>query len=149
MTTVRIFMSFDRDNDRDLHDRLVEDAQRGGSGFEIAARSGGGSMSDRWSAGTRRRISEADEVIVICGEHTEASSRIAEELRMAQEEDKPYLLLWGRRDSMCQKPRGARAGDGMYRWTPDTLGARISTTLRDAQPLRVPDSCKRGGSAAR
>jgi hypothetical protein len=105
----------------------VEEAQRGGCGFEIAARSGGGSMTDRWSAGTRRRIAEADEVIVICGEHTEAC----------------------RRDSMCQKPRGARNGDGMYRWTPDTLGARISTTLRDAQPLRVPDSCKRGGSVAR
>jgi hypothetical protein len=106
-------------------------------------------MTDRWSAGTRRRIAEADEVIVICGEHTEACSRVAAELRIAQEEDKPYLLLWGRRDSMCQKPRGARNGDGMYRWTSDTLGARISTTLRDAQPLRVPDSCKRGGPAAR
>ena len=78
-------------------------------------------MTDRWHAGVRRRVRDADEVIVICGEHTAASERMNTELRIAQEENKPYLLLWGRRERMCSMPVGVKRTACMYSWTRETL----------------------------
>jgi hypothetical protein len=143
LTTIRIFMSFDLENDRDLRDLLVEQSEAGASGFEVAARSGEGRMDDRWDARVRSRISAADEVVVICGEHTHESPAVAAELKIAQEEKKPYLLLWGRREGMCKKPVGARPTDTMYSWTREILRTQLSATIRDAQPLEVPLRFKR------
>src|SRR4030095_6512788 len=94
---VRVFLSFDLEYDADLGDRLSAQSQRGGSGFHGAARSESRGITDRWHDGVRRRVRAADEVIVICGEHTAESDRMHAELRIAQEEQKPCLLLWGRR----------------------------------------------------
>ena len=136
MGRIRIFVSFDRDHDGDLEDRLVEESQKAGSGFEISGHSDSAG-DDR----ARRRIGEADEVIVICGEHTEQSIQVSAEIRAAQEQEKPYFLLWGRREFMCTKPLGARAGDHMYSWT--TVQDQVVTTLRNAKPPDVPEHCKR------
>ena len=100
-------------------------------------------MTDRWHAGVRRRVRDADEVIVICGEHTAQSDRMHMELRIAQEEQRPYLLLWGRRERMCSMPIGVRRTACMYVWTPKTLMHLIGQTLRDARPVEVPENCKR------
>ena len=143
MGNVRIFMSFDLDHDQDLHDRLLEQSLRRASGFEISARSEAKTMTDLWYEKVRRRICEADEVIVICGEHTEASPRVSAELRIAQEEQKPYFLLWGRRESMCTKPVGAKRDEGMYNWTWEILQNQIVTTLRNARPVEIPERYKR------
>ena len=50
-------------------------------------------------------------MVVICGEHTEASAPVSAELLIAQEERTPYFLLGGRRDSMCTKPNGAKPAE--------------------------------------
>ena len=81
----------------------------------------------------RRRIREADQVIVICGKHTEASTRVGAELLIAQEEETPYFLLWGRREIMCTKPIGAKPAEGMYSWTGQILHDQIALTFRKAQ----------------
>jgi hypothetical protein len=143
MPTIRIFVSFDGDHDGDLHELLLAEAKSAGSAFEFAARSQDGMLTEAWSARSRTRIRDADEVLVICGEHTHASPRVAAELRIAQEEGKPYLLLWGRRELMCTKPEGAKSSDAMYSWTRDILETQISATLRSANPRPVPESCKR------
>ena len=91
----------------------------------------------------RNRIRAADEVVLICGEHTSDSPRMAAELRIALEESKPYLLLWGRREMMCTKPIGAKSTDAMYSWTRDVLESQMSATLRNSKPPEVPESCKR------
>ena len=143
MSNVRIFMSFDPENDKDLHDLLLEQSLRQSSGFEISARSEGATMTDRWDEKVRRQISQADEVIVICGEHTASSVRVSTELRIAQEEQKPYFLLWGRRERMCTRPVGSKRDDSMYSWTWEILQDQIITTLRDAQPREVPERYKR------
>jgi hypothetical protein len=143
MSRLRIFMSFDVDHDRDLHDRLVEQSQQPCSCFQITAGSEAGPMSQRWGVKVRRRISEADEVVVICGAHTGSSERVSAEVRMAQEARKPYLLLWGRRETMCTRPAGARPDDCMYRWTPESLADQIQLTARNAQPREIPAHCKR------
>ena len=142
---VRVFLSFDVEYDGDLGDRLFEQAQRGGSGFHVAARSEAGAMTGRWHDGVRRRVRAADEVIVICGEHTAESDRMHVELRIAQEEQKPCLLLWGRRERMCSMPVGVARTACMYTWTWETLVHRVAQTLRDARPLEVPENCKRPG----
>ena len=100
-------------------------------------------MTGRWHDGVRRRVRAADEVIVICGEHTAESDRMHAELRIAQEEQKPYLLLWGRRERMCSMPIGVARTAAMYTWTRETLVHLIAQTLRDAQPLEIPENCKR------
>jgi hypothetical protein len=143
MADVRIYVSFDRENDQDLHDLLLEQSLRSSSGFEVATRSDSAMMTSRWDQTVRRRISAVDEVVVICGEHTDLSPRMSAELRIAQEEQKPYFLLWGRRDGMCTKPAGAKPADGMYSWTWEILRNQIVTTMRNAQPLEVPEDCKR------
>lgn len=129
----RLFVSFDQEHDLDLHDRLVEEAKDAESGFEIAARSGELTMEDPWEEAQRKRIREADLVVVLCGEHTDQCRRVAAELRMAQEEGTPYFLLWGRREGMCKLPEPARKNDGMYSWTAEILRDRIHMTTSKAE----------------
>ena len=143
MGDVRVFLSFDVDHDADLGDLLCEQSRRGGSGFLVSARSEAGMTTDRWCEAARRRIRDADQVIVICGEHTEDSVRVSSELSIAQEEKKPYFLLWGRRERMCTMPARATRAGCMYSWTWEILLQQISDTLRNAQPLDVPDRYKR------
>ena len=140
---VRVFLSFDVEHDRDLGDQLADQSRRRGSGFSVASRSEPGAMTERWQAGVRRRVRDADEVIVICGEHTATSERVNTEMRIAREEQKPYLLLWGRRERMCSMPVGVKRTACMYTWTWETLVHLVAQTLRDAQPMVIPENCKR------
>jgi hypothetical protein len=131
---VRIFVSYDREHDADLLDQLDEQASRATSGFEISGRSATRCPTDHWDEALRCKIREADQVIVICGQHTDHSNRVGAELRIAQEEERPYTLLWGRREPMCTKPTTARPADTMYSWTPEILQTQISTRRRLAEP---------------
>ena len=130
---IRVFVSYDREHDGDLHDRLVEQALKSTTGFEISARSRPRTAMDLWDEGLRREIREADEVIVICGEHTDCSERVSTELRIAQEEERPYFLLWGRRELACTKPTTAKPADAMYSWTWEILQSQILTIRRGAR----------------
>jgi hypothetical protein len=145
---LRIYLSFDLEHDRDLHDRLLEQLRRH-SAFAIANRSQAGEMTAAWTERVRDRISESDEVLVICGEHTDESPKVSTELGIAQEQRKPYVLLWGRRDRMCKKPKGARADDGIYSWTPDILQQQLALGLRRSRETEVPESMKRHVPAPR
>jgi hypothetical protein len=143
MSSIQIFVSYDGDHDTDLRDQLLSDSTRPGSRFEFSEHSRGGAVTGAWTASARNRIRAVDEVLVICGEYTDASSRMAAELRIVQEEEKPYVLLWGRRERMCTKPEGAKSTDVMYSWTRDILERQITETLRNSKPPVVPESCKR------
>jgi hypothetical protein len=142
MEGVRIYMSFDLEHDRDLHDRLVAQARKGAA-FAVASRSEAGEMSEAWTERVRDRISHADEVVVICGEHTDDSLQVSAELAIAQQQKKPYVLLWGRRNSMCKKPHGARADEGMYMWTPGNLEHQLAYGMRQSRQRVVPESMKK------
>lgn len=143
MDRVRVFLCFDPEHDEDLRDRLVDEATRTSAGFEVVDRSDGGPLSDHWADRVRSRIASVDEVIVLCGEHTSDSLEVDAELRIAQEEKKPYFLLWGRRECMCTKPAAARSDDGMYSWTPEFFRIQMALTMRAARPREVPESCRR------
>lgn len=138
--TSRVFVSYDRAHDGDLRDRLLAEA-RAGSLFSVAACSEAPAAADDLDERTRERIAAADAVIVICGEHTDECSGVSNELRVAREEQKPHLLLWGRRAAMCKKPAGARLDDSMYGWTPDILRAQLQMLTRVKRD--VPDHLRR------
>lgn len=140
---VRVFLSYDVENDGDLCDRLCEQAQKGGSGFTVASRSQSGQVTERWLEEMRRRVRCADEVIVICGERTADSDRMNAELAAAMEEHKPTLLLWGRRERMCTMPFGVGRNACMYTWTWDVLVRQVAQAIRDAKPLEIPAHLKR------
>ncbi len=127
MERIRVFVSYDVDHDGDLIDLVKRQAD--GAEFEVACQSRSGAMSEQWSSNLQKQISSADEVVVLCGEHTQDSPRSALELKTAQEKDKPYLLLWGRRNVMCTKPASATKVDAMYSWAPSTLGQQIGDVL--------------------
>jgi hypothetical protein len=132
MNDMRVHMSFDLAHDRDLHDRLVAES-RTRSSFAISSRSEAGEMNEAWATRVRDRIVGCDEVVVICGEHTDESAHVSAELKIAQEERKPYVLLWGRRESMCKKPRSARVDDGMYKWTAEALERQLPPSCGGAE----------------
>jgi hypothetical protein len=132
---IKLFVSYDREHDADLYALLVEQASRT-SGFAISARSASRSPTDYADDELRRAIQEADEVVAICGERSDGSGRMGAELRIAQEEGRPYFLLWGRRDVPCTKPASARPDDAMFSWTWEILQTQILTVLR-AQPAGV------------
>jgi hypothetical protein len=126
---IRVFVSYDRDSDSDLFDLLAQKASKQSCRFEITASSTGriGAESD---GALRRAIREANQVIVLCGEHAENSVTMASELRIAQEEERPYVLLWGRRELMCTKPLTAKSADAIYSWTWEILEQQLLTVLR-------------------
>lgn len=61
----------------------------------------------------------------MCGEHTDTASGVSAELAIAQEENKPYFLLWGRSRKTCKKPKSAKSSDKIYKWTRDNLKSLI------------------------
>ena len=130
MIKIGVFVSFDIQHDQELYELLLAQSRTPSTSFEVSGCSESLSASELWSERAHRRISEADQMIVICGEHTNASTSVAAELRIAQEERTPYFLLWGRRDIMCTKPVGAKPAEGMYSWTAWILNDQISLTLR-------------------
>jgi hypothetical protein len=132
----RVYVSFDVDHDRELYERLLTQAR--GSGFCVSGESQRPSPIDEWSERARRRIREADQMIVICGQHTEASQTMSVEIRIAQEEGTPYFLLWGRRGEMSTKPVGAKSAEGIYKWTRENLQVQVAIGCRRAQAQSEP-----------
>ena len=120
MTAKRAFISFDFDHDDDLRNALVGQAKYPNSPFEIVDTSVRRHLSGNWKEKVRKRIRRAELVIVMCGEHTHKAVGVAAEVKLAQEEDKPYFLLRGHKDRVCTRPTTA-SDDEMHEWTWDNL----------------------------
>lgn len=121
----RAFISFDFDHDAELRDALKGQPKNSNSPFEIVDASVRRHLPGNWEKKVRNRIRRADLVIVICGEYTHKAEGVAAEVRIAQEEDKPYFLLRGRRDKTCTRPRTALDDDEIQEWTWDNLRRQI------------------------
>lgn len=128
-----VFVSFDTDHDGELYDRILAQSRMAGSGFKVLGASTRATATEATREATRRVIARADQVVVICGEHTDASVGVFNELRAAQDEKKPYFMLWGRRELMCRKPQGARAAEGMFSWTRQILQDQLALNERKAE----------------
>lgn len=121
----KIFISFDYDNDFDLKTLLVGQAQNPDTPFEISDGSVKERLTGDWKEKVRIRIKRVDQVIVICGEHTDTATGVNAEVQITQEENRPYFLLYGRSGKTCKKPKNATPSDTMYKWTWDNLKALI------------------------
>lgn len=125
-TKTRVFISFDFDHDSDLKMLLIGQSKNENSPFEIFDMSVKEELSGDWKEKVRLRIKGVDQIIVICGEHTDTATGVNAELRIAQEEGKPYFLLWGRTDKTCIRPTAAKSTDKIYKWTWENLGNLLS-----------------------
>jgi len=143
MNEINVFVSFDLDHDVDLFQRLLAQSAEGSLGFKVSGRSEAAALRDSDADELRRRIRAADQVIVICGEHTDASTGVFAELRIAQEEQKPYFLLWGRRTCMCTKPTGSKSSEGIYSWTFQILQDQLTLTTRNNQREKAARAMRR------
>jgi hypothetical protein len=124
-SNVRVFISFDYDYDLNLKNLLVAQSRNEDSPFDIADWSIKEPSSD-WKDKARQRIGRCDQVIVICGVHTDTAVGVSEEIRITRDEGKPYFLLYGRSDETCKKPKSALESDKMYKWTWDNLTKLIN-----------------------
>ena len=122
----RVFISFDYDNDRELRDTLVGQAKQQDSPFSIADSSLKEPLAEKWRDAVRNRIRAVDLVIVICGKHTDKASGVATELSITREEGKPYFLLSGHPNEICQKPGMALKTDKIYVWSWKNLARLIA-----------------------
>ncbi len=130
MNEIRAFISFNPEHDKELYELILEQSEARSSGFCIIGCSERAAAYGLCSEKTASRIRSADQMIILCGEHSEESPTMTAELRVAQQEDTPYILLWGRRDVMCTKPVGAKSSEGMYSWTPTILRDQMELTER-------------------
>jgi predicted alpha/beta hydrolase family esterase len=112
----RVFISFDYDHDYDLKNALVAQSKLPDSPFEIADWSIKEPSSD-WKQKARERIRRADQVVVMCGHHTDSAAGVNVELSIARDELKSYFLLAGRADANNRRPTTALSSDKIYNWT--------------------------------
>jgi len=152
MDRIRVFVSYDLEHDEDLFDRMRGEAAGARALFEVSGRSRERAW-DRPSDAARRGIRAADTVVFLCGEHTGDALAVGQEFRIVQEEEIPYLLVWGRRETMCTKPLGARPAEGMYAWTQEILRTQMELLLRNRRgpkhPARVPAAAAAAGEGER
>ncbi len=121
MTKPKIFISFDFENDADLRDFLVGQAKNPNSPFEIENWSLKEPLTGDWKEKIKTRIRRCDQVIIICGYKTDIAIGVNIELQIAQEKEKPYFLLAGRKEGINKKPKNALSTDKIYRWTWENL----------------------------
>jgi hypothetical protein len=118
----RTFVAFDYDNDSTLRDFLFGQSKHPDTNFEMHDWSVKQPFAQsNWKERVRARIRASDLVIVICGQKTHTATGVDVELKIAQEEGKPYFLLGGYSDKVCTKPPSARATDSIYKWTWENL----------------------------
>jgi len=104
----RVFISFDYDHDSDLKTLLIGQSKLDDSPFEIADWSVKEELSGDWKEKVREKIRKVSVVAVICGEYTDTATGVNAEVKITQEEEKPYFLLKGRKDKTCEKPKSAK-----------------------------------------
>lgn len=121
MPRKKLFVSFDFDHDAAVKMLLVNQSKHPDTPFDIFDSSVKGHMDGDWVSKVRRKISNADVVCILCGEHTNKANGVAIELQQVKELQKEFFLLQAYADKTCTKPANAAANDKIYRWTWDNL----------------------------
>jgi len=121
MALSRVFTSFDVDHDSDLKILLNGQSKNPDTPFSFADWSVKIAFTGDWKEKAREKIKKCDQMIVICGEHTDTATGVSAEVAIAQEEKIPYFLLKGRADKACVKPKAAKSTDSIYLWSWDNL----------------------------
>lgn len=112
-----LFVIYDVEHDEDLRNRIMGDSQKPDSTFDVADWSVKEPIAVNSREMLRKRLGRVDVAVVICGEHTDQSAAVSEELAVAQALPKPNFLLLGRSTATSKKPANAKDGDKIYGWT--------------------------------
>jgi len=138
MATTRVFVCFDADHDDDLRALFTRQCVAPGSMLRVVDWSRMESPHSGWETKLRTRLGEVDAVVVLCGEATHDAANVNREFGIAQEQKKPYVLLWGRRSGNCTRPIAARANDHFYSWMWSVVTEQLDNAIRhERDPLGI------------
>ena len=120
MPQVKVFASFDCDNDEKLLKRLLSEGKASEATFIVMDRSTKEAPSPERAERLCQRMSRVDAVFVLCGPWTHVAANVEEEVKVAQELGKRYYFFKGHPFKECARPSSARLADKMYKWLKDT-----------------------------
>jgi hypothetical protein len=123
-TKLRMFISFDYDNDKALKDFLVGQSKKTDSPFEISDWSmKEAAPEEYWEKEAERRISRSDMVIVMVGPKTYNAPGVLKEVRITRRLDKQIYQIIGYKDGDYKPvPDAGR----LYRWNWENLKKLLS-----------------------
>lgn len=116
---IRVFVSFDFDNDRVLKDFIIGQSKNPDSPFAVtdwSMKEAAPEMS--WEDEARARIARVDLVIVMVGPRTHRATGVLREVAIARELGKPMVQIIGYRDGQYTAVPGAGR---LYRWNWENL----------------------------
>jgi len=118
-TKLRVFISFDFDNDKVLKDFLVGQSKKTDSPFEISDWSmKEEAPEEHWGEEAERRINDSDMVIVMVGAKTYGASGVLKEIRITRKLEKPiYQIIGYKNKNYKPVPDAGR----LYSWNWDNL----------------------------
>ncbi len=120
MAKVKVFVSFDFDNDKTLKDFIVGQAENPDSPFEVSDFSLKEAAPEKdWLDKARRAISRSDKFIIMLGSKTKSAPGVLKELKLADELDKSRFQIIGYRDG--SEDWAVPGGGRVYRWNWDNL----------------------------
>lgn len=119
MKKVRVFVSFDFDNDRVLKDFILGQAKLPDSPFDVVDHSLKEAAPERnWEEKARTAISHVDIVLVMVGSQTYRAHGVLKEVAMARNAGVKTVQIIGYKDRSC--PPVPDAGR-LYAWNWDNL----------------------------
>lgn len=120
MAKIRVFVSFDYDNDARLKDLLVGQSKHPDTDFEFADWSSKEHLTGDWKAKIKSKLAYVNVVCVLCGRNMASATGVNLEVQMAQELGIPYFFLSAYPNG-CARPSSAKISDKLYEWTWDNL----------------------------
>ena len=115
---VRVYVSFDYDNDKDLKDFVVGQSRLSNSPFEVADWSIKEEVTGNWVAEAERRIRAVDVVLVMLGKYTHSAQGVRKEVDLAVKNNKKIAQVIGHKGST---PRAVPGAGRVYNWNWDSL----------------------------
>lgn len=120
MPKIRLFVSFDYDNDKTLRDFIIGQARNLDSPFEVSDASLKEAAPEKeWEAKARRAIAGADKFVIMLGPKTVDAPGVLKEVLIAQELQKARFQIIGYKGGTeaWAVPGGGRT----YRWNWENL----------------------------
>ena len=125
MGSRRLYLSFDFDHDDELRGSFLAQARRH-SPHTIVDCSLPAAIDGKWTREARRRIGQADIVVLICGSNTHSAKGVEAEMTLTRQLRKRYFLLQGCPHQPCAKPRNALGSDVIHRWSWNSINRLLS-----------------------
>lgn len=124
MSEKRLFISFDYEHDDELRHHFLAQAKQY-SKHKIVDHSFPGEVDGKRTREAMSRIGETDIVIFICGDNTHTAPGVEAEMTITQQLRKRYILLKGRPNRECSRPKGANSSKKILPWSWKTINSQL------------------------